>query len=114
MTVMGFRAIVGFIPGILKARLGVNEILSTVMLNAIALQLMNLLLRGPLIDPAGVAAGTFLPQSARLPQQVWLTARSSNTAPHRRHPGRGVSRRRLYLPVAHHHRISHSGSGLES
>ncbi len=72
--VMGFIAgcLWGFIPGILKARLNVNEILSTVMMNAIALQLMNLLIRGPLIDPAGVAAGTFLPQSERLPQAVWL------------------------------------------
>jgi general nucleoside transport system permease protein len=72
--IMGFLAgsFWGFIPGILKARLGVNEILSTVMLNVIALQLMNLLIRGPLIDPAGVAAGTFLPQSARLPVAVWL------------------------------------------
>ncbi|MFN8596316.1 MAG: hypothetical protein U0559_09055 [Anaerolineae bacterium] len=40
---MGFCGRVwGFIPGVLKARLGVNEILSTVMLNAIALQFMNL------------------------------------------------------------------------
>lgn len=72
--IMGFLAgsFWGFIPGILKARLGVNEILSTVMMNAIGLQLMNLLLRGPLIDPAGVAAGTFIHQSERLPQQVWL------------------------------------------
>jgi len=62
----------GFIPGILKAKLNVNEILSTIMLNAIALQLMNLLLQGPLMDPAGVAAGTFLAQSAQLPQAVWL------------------------------------------
>ena len=62
----------GFIPGILKARLNVNEILSTIMLNAIALQLMNLLLQGPLMDPAGVAAGTFLAQSAQLPPAVWL------------------------------------------
>ena len=62
----------GFIPGILKARLNVNEILSTVMLNAIALQLMNYLLRGPMIDPAGVAAGTYLAQSERLPDSVWL------------------------------------------
>ncbi len=59
-------------PGILKARLRVNEILSTIMLNAIALQLMNLLLQGPLMDPAGVAARTFLAQSAQLPHQVWL------------------------------------------
>jgi simple sugar transport system permease protein len=62
----------GFIPGVLKARLGVNEILSTVMLNVIAIQLMNLLIRGPLIDPAGVEAGTYLAQSERLPEQVWL------------------------------------------
>jgi general nucleoside transport system permease protein len=72
--IVGFLAgsLWGFIPGILKARLNVNEILSTIMLNAIALQLMNLLLQGPLMDPAGVASGTFLAQSAQLPQQVWL------------------------------------------
>ncbi|MDP3046526.1 MAG: ABC transporter permease, partial [Chloroflexota bacterium] len=62
----------GFVPGILKARLGVNEILSTIMMNAIALQLMNWLLRGPMIDPAGVKAGTFLAQSERIPEQAWL------------------------------------------
>jgi simple sugar transport system permease protein len=72
--VMGFLAGAawGFVPGILKAHLHVNEILSTIMMNSIALQLMNLLLQGPLMDPAGVAAGTFLPQSAQLPHQVWL------------------------------------------
>ena len=62
----------GFIPGILKARLRVNETLSTIMMNAIALQLMNLLLQGPLMDPEGVARGTYLAQSAQLPQSVWL------------------------------------------
>lgn len=62
----------GFIPGILKARLKVNEILSTIMMNAIALQLMNLLLQGPLMDPEGIAHGTFLAQSAQLPKQSWL------------------------------------------
>jgi simple sugar transport system permease protein len=71
---MGFAggAAWGFVPGILKARLGVNEILSTVMMNVIALQLMNMLVRGPLIDPAGITAGTYLAQSERLPEQVWL------------------------------------------
>ncbi len=62
----------GFVPGLLKARFGVNEILSTIMLNAIALQLMNYLLRGPLMDPANRANGTFIAQSARLPAQAWL------------------------------------------
>jgi general nucleoside transport system permease protein len=65
-------AIWGFVPGILKARLKVNEILSTIMMNSIALQFMYLLIRGPLMDPAGITAGTFLAQSARLPQQAWL------------------------------------------
>lgn len=62
----------GFVPGILKARLGVNEILTTVMMNAIAVQLMNFLLRGPMLDPKQIAAGTNIPQSAALPQQVWI------------------------------------------
>ena len=62
----------GFVPGILKARLKVNEILSTIMMNSIALQFMYLLIRGPLMDPAGVASGTYLAQSAALPKQAWL------------------------------------------
>jgi simple sugar transport system permease protein len=72
--VMGFLAggAWGFVPGILKARLRVNEILSTIMMNAIALQLMNLLLQGPMMDPEGIARGTFLAQSAQLPKQAWL------------------------------------------
>jgi general nucleoside transport system permease protein len=72
--IMGFLAgsVWGFIPGLLKARLKVNEILSTVMMNAIAIQFMNLLIRSILIDPAGVKAGTYLAQSERLPEQAWL------------------------------------------
>jgi general nucleoside transport system permease protein len=62
----------GFVPGLLKARLAVNEILSTVMMNAIAFQLMNFLLRGPMLDPAQIAAGTNIPQSAALPEHVWI------------------------------------------
>lgn len=62
----------GFIPGFLKAKFKVNEILSTVMLNAIALQLMNLLVRGPLMDPEGITSGMFLAQSEKLPTASWL------------------------------------------
>ena len=65
-------AIWGGIPGILKARLGVNEILSTVMMNAIAVQLGNYLLRGPMIDPNEIELGTRIAQSALLPRSVWL------------------------------------------
>ncbi|MCB9419060.1 MAG: ABC transporter permease [Ardenticatenaceae bacterium] len=60
----------GAIPGYLKAQLGVNEILSTVMMNQIAIQIGYYLLRGPMIDPAELEAGTNIPHSARLPKTV--------------------------------------------
>jgi general nucleoside transport system permease protein len=72
----------GFVPGVLKARYRVNEILSTVMMNAIAIQLMNLMLRGPLMDQAGVTAGTYLAQSERLPEQAWLPRMVEQTQLH--------------------------------
>ncbi|UCC53265.1 MAG: ABC transporter permease [Anaerolineaceae bacterium] len=56
------------IAGYLKAQLSVNEILSTIMLNQIAIQIGFFLLRGPMIDPAEVEAGTNIPHSARLPK----------------------------------------------
>ncbi len=56
----------GGIPGILKAYFRVNEILSTVMMNAIAVQLMNFLLRGPMIDPLQAELASKIPQTARL------------------------------------------------
>jgi general nucleoside transport system permease protein len=59
-------AIWGGIPGFLKAYFRVNEILSTVMMNAIAVQLMNFLLRGPLIDPSQAELASKIPQTARL------------------------------------------------
>jgi len=59
-------AIWGGIPGFLKAYFNVNEILSTVMMNAIAVQLMNFLLRGPMIDPSQAQLASKIPQTARL------------------------------------------------
>ncbi len=65
-------AIWGAIPGALKAYYGVNEILSTIMLNVVAVQLMNYLLRGPLIDPLEVERGTRIPQTERLVESADL------------------------------------------
>ncbi len=56
----------GGIPGALKAYFNVNEILSTIMMNAIAVQLMNFLLSGPMIDPIQAAKASQIPQTARL------------------------------------------------
>ena len=65
-------ALYGAIPGALKAYLLVNEILSTIMLNAIAQQLLTYLLRGPLIDPTEISYGTGFPQTKELAQAAWL------------------------------------------
>lgn len=65
-------ALWGFIPGILKAKLKVSELLSTVMLNYIAAQFYTFFLRGPMIDPAELTMGSGTPQSMRLEKTVWL------------------------------------------
>jgi simple sugar transport system permease protein len=59
-------AIWGGIPGVLKAYFRVNEILSTIMMNAIAVQLMNFLLRDAMIDPIQAERASKIPQTARL------------------------------------------------
>ncbi|GAB1457754.1 ABC transporter permease [Spirochaetota bacterium] len=65
-------AVWGGIAGVLKARLGVNEILSTVMLNYIAAQFYTYLLRGPMMDPEELVTGSGTPQSIRMPRSAWL------------------------------------------
>lgn len=65
-------ALWGAVPGFLKARFDVNEILSTVMMNEIVVQLLLFLLSGPMIDPEQLAQGTRVPQSAQLPEASWL------------------------------------------
>lgn len=65
-------ALWGAVPGILKARFDVNEILTTIMMNQIAVQLLLYLLSGPMIDPEQIRQGTRIPQSAQLPEATWL------------------------------------------
>ena len=62
----------GAIPGVLKAYAQVNEILSTIMLNLVAAQAMNFLLRGPMIDPGEIERGTRIPQTERLSENADL------------------------------------------
>lgn len=76
-------AVWGGVPGILKAYFNVNEILSTVMMNAIAVQLMNYMLRGPMIDPIQAQAASQIPQTARLE----VAYRLPRLAPTRLHIG---------------------------
>ncbi len=80
-------AVWGGIPGILKARYNVNEILSTIMMNSIAVQGMNFLLRGPMIDPAQLAVVNRIPQTARLSPAYDLP----RLVPTRLHLGAGIA-----------------------
>lgn len=86
--VMGFigGAFWGGIPGYLKAKFNVNEILSTIMMNAIAVQLMNFLLRGVLIDRNQVGAA-LIPQTPRLNRAYDLP----RLAPTRLHLGAAIA-----------------------
>ncbi|MFZ5820020.1 MAG: ABC transporter permease, partial [Chloroflexota bacterium] len=74
-------AVWGGVPGFLKAYFNVNEILSTVMMNAIAVQLMNFLLRGPMIDPSQAELASKIPQTARL-LEIFRLPRLSPTRLH--------------------------------
>lgn len=61
----------GGLAGFLKAYFDVNEILSTIMLNQIAVQMMNFLLNGPLLDPETVGVN-HIPKTARIAEIAQL------------------------------------------
>ena len=63
----------GAIPGLFKAYRNVNEVLSTIMLNLVAVQLMNYLLAGPMIDKSeSFAVVGRIPQTKLLSPNSWL------------------------------------------
>jgi general nucleoside transport system permease protein len=72
----------GAIPGALKAYFNVNEILSTIMLNIVAVQLMNYLLSGPLIDKTLTTTFARIPQTERLSPNADLPVLSHATGLH--------------------------------
>jgi general nucleoside transport system permease protein len=60
----------GAIPGFLKARTGAHEVIVTIMLNYVAIQMTSFLVSGPMKDPNPLIANAQTPkilQSARLP-----------------------------------------------
>jgi simple sugar transport system permease protein len=64
----------GGVAGVLKARFGANEVISTLMLNTIAGLLATYLIGGPFKQPGAGAAET-----APLPPQAWLPLIIPNT-----------------------------------
>jgi general nucleoside transport system permease protein len=65
-------ALWGAIPGAFKAYFNVNEILSTIMLNLVAVQIMNWLLAGPMVDRTQNSTYGLIPETRLLPHNSWL------------------------------------------
>ncbi len=65
-------AIWGAIPGAFKAYFNVNEILSTIMLNLVAVQIVNYLLAGPMVDKTQNSTYGLIPETRLLPSHSWL------------------------------------------
>src|ERR1019366_1524528 len=59
----GHGAVWGAIPGAFKAYFNVNEILSTIMLNLVAVQVMNWLLAGPMVDKTQNSTHGLIPET---------------------------------------------------
>ncbi len=74
-------AVWGAIPGSLKAYLNVNEILSTIMLNIVAVQVMNYLLAGPMVDKE-FSGFSLIPQTKRLAPSADLPVLPGGTKLH--------------------------------
>lgn len=67
-------AFYGFLPGIAKAKLGANEIVSSLMLNYIAIELCNFLVRVSLPKPQpGVLSTNKFPEIAQFPALIERT-----------------------------------------
>ncbi len=72
----------GAIPGVFKAQYNVNEILSTIMLNLVAVQVMNYLLAGPMVDHSQFSVGGLIPETRLLSPNSWLPILVAGTQLH--------------------------------
>ena len=110
-----FGAFWGFIPGVLKARFGVNEILSTVMLNVVAAANPHRHAARP-VDGSGGRDGGHVSAAVRAIARGGVAAEvgATDAAAHRRDRGGDSGLCRVHLLVAHHDRLSHPRGGLES
>jgi simple sugar transport system permease protein len=75
-------AVWGAIPGAFKAYFNVNEILSTIMLNLVAVQIVNWLLAGPMVDKTQNSTYGLIPETRLLPKASWLPILIPNTQLH--------------------------------
>ena len=67
----------GAFPGWLKARTGAHEVINTIMMNFIAIALVDVLVKGPLCDPAST-----IPRTANVAETARLPLLAPNTRLH--------------------------------
>jgi ABC-type uncharacterized transport system permease subunit len=63
-------ALFAAVPALLKSRLGINEVITTIMMNYVAIEALNWLVRGPFQDksiPGSYPESPIFPQEASLP-----------------------------------------------
>ena len=70
-------ALWGFVPGFLKAKTGGHEVINTIMMNFIAIALVDVLVKGPLCDPAST-----IPRTANVAETARLPLLAPNTRLH--------------------------------
>jgi simple sugar transport system permease protein len=71
-------AIWGFIPGVLKAKLGAHEVITTMMLSYVALYVTSYMVNYPFKAPGWVAQTVFITPSAELPRILQPTQLSAS------------------------------------
>ena len=86
VTAAAAGALVGAVAGVLKARLGVNEIISSLMLNYLVFYGLAWAVRKPLANPNG-----FTPESERIPEWAQLAAFPGTTVCALAHGGRPLA-----------------------
>ncbi len=59
-----------FVPGILRVRLGIDEVVTTLLLNPVALLLVKALVQGPWRDPGGITESPPIAAAAAFPQLI--------------------------------------------
>lgn len=76
----GAGALWAFVPGYLKARLGANEVITSLMMSYIAFYVVEYLIVGPLKAPGVLPATSLIPDATRLPRIGFLASEMAGVA----------------------------------
>ena len=77
-----------FIPAVMKARIGANEVITTMMFSYIGRYLVSWVINGPMKDKGGIPQTPQLPPNSILPRHAHSSAVPEADSRSRRHPDR--------------------------